>query len=444
MIPTLILFAEAAIILTVLYLFYRHLYHKIAYFNLSRYYLLFAPVPAFGIPMISDFLPQQAYRSVHGFYTKLMYYPGSNTAFVEHEALSEPVSSGILNPVNVLLLIYWSGVSIKFFILLKQMVSLRKLIKSSEKERYGKYLLCRGKHPELAFSFFNYIFLSNKFYVLPKKEQSLILMHEKIHADEKHSADILLYELVAVLLWFNPLMMRIKSAVKEVHEFVADNMLTANKNRPDYSTLLVKAAIKDKHSKMGSNFTESLKSRIKLISYPLSVRYRKRIFQASLPVLILVSGTLAWSASVINAAAGIRIISQADLQAPLKNADYKIASPFFLKKEIKRKEKPPVVISHPGISYAVRSNADVLSVCKGTVTNITKEDDFGLAEYKIKIRCGKKRTVVYSGISKVLAEEGEFLQRGDIIGNTGDNRLYPVIKLELFENGQAVNPVFCY
>ncbi|GAA3774164.1 hypothetical protein GCM10022271_02790 [Corallibacter vietnamensis] len=73
-------------------------------------------------------------------------------------------------------------------------------------------------HPH---TFLNYIFLNKSKYEaheIPKE----VLLHEEIHAKQKHALDILFIEILQILFWFNPLIYFIKKDIKLNHEFLAD------------------------------------------------------------------------------------------------------------------------------------------------------------------------------------------------------------------------------
>jgi len=70
-------------------------------------------------------------------------------------------------------------------------------------------------------SFFSYIFLNKQAF---KSEQipKEVLIHEQTHAQQKHSVDILIMELLQIIFWFHPLIYVMKHSIKLNHEFLAD------------------------------------------------------------------------------------------------------------------------------------------------------------------------------------------------------------------------------
>ena len=57
---------------------------------------------------------------------------------------------------------------------------------------------------------------------MDKNIDPLILEHERAHVNQYHWVDLLLVELAFMALWFNPLMMLYRRAIKLQHEYLAD------------------------------------------------------------------------------------------------------------------------------------------------------------------------------------------------------------------------------
>jgi len=70
------------------------------------------------------------------------------------------------------------------------------------------------------FSFFNYIVYNSDLYT--NEELQSILLHEKIHSQQRHSMDILIAKLFCIVFWFNPFMWLYKKAITQNLEYIAD------------------------------------------------------------------------------------------------------------------------------------------------------------------------------------------------------------------------------
>ena len=93
---------------------------------------------------------------------------------------------------------------------------------------------------ENPFSFFRWIFINPA--SLSEPELNEILVHEKNHVRQYHTIDILLYEVLTIFCWYNPLVWLMKRHVKQNIEFIADRqVLKAGYNKYDYQRSLLKA-----------------------------------------------------------------------------------------------------------------------------------------------------------------------------------------------------------
>ncbi|MEJ6980918.1 energy transducer TonB [Pedobacter sp. P351] len=108
-------------------------------------------------------------------------------------------------------------------------------------------------------SFFKKIKVSED---LPSRDS--ILKHEGVHASQFHSADVIFFELIAILNWFNPVVYAYKKSVKYIHEFIADEIASGHMGNSDYALLLVSTVFGIQKEQLTNNFYNQsfLKKRI--------------------------------------------------------------------------------------------------------------------------------------------------------------------------------------
>src|SRR5690606_4094398 len=105
---------------------------------------------------------------------------------------------------QVLWLIYAVGVFVGMVIFIREALHLFKFFRSGRKTSYDKYSIVETNQQQTPFSFFNIIFVSDsKCY--SAVQWQMILQHEKEHGRRLHSLDNLLFVLVRIVFWFNPL-----------------------------------------------------------------------------------------------------------------------------------------------------------------------------------------------------------------------------------------------
>ena len=117
--------------------------------------------------------------------------------------------------------IYVSGVLIMLLVLLRRIIRVMRKLRRAKPERTGEFKIVRMPG-ENCFSFLDYIQLDPN---MKAAEQEIILEHEKIHVQKKHSYDILWMQLVHALNWFNPVIIILKKELMHVHEYQVDEIM---------------------------------------------------------------------------------------------------------------------------------------------------------------------------------------------------------------------------
>jgi TonB-dependent SusC/RagA subfamily outer membrane receptor len=88
------------------------------------------------------------------------------------------------------------------------------------------------------FSFFGYVFI-DKTSKLSDVEKKLIVAHETAHVEQYHWIDLFLSQIVCALQWFNPFAWLYRNAIRQNHEFLADQSVI----RKGYSQAVYHAAL---------------------------------------------------------------------------------------------------------------------------------------------------------------------------------------------------------
>lgn len=105
------------------------------------------------------------------------------------------------------------------------------------------FKIIRSKDVKTPFSFHETIFMPANMEV---EKERLILMHEKAHITNKHYIDVWIIEVMARLLWFNPIMWVVRNKLRNVHEYEADRcVIDAGANILRYQTILLEEVAED-------------------------------------------------------------------------------------------------------------------------------------------------------------------------------------------------------
>nr|WP_319401410.1 M56 family metallopeptidase [uncultured Carboxylicivirga sp.] len=137
--------------------------------------------------------------------------------------------------------------------------------KQNKRKEYKGLRIIEVSNPYHAFSFFKWIFINPSRY--SDDEQQHVINHEKAHANYFHTLDIIFLELFLITQWFNPFAWLLKKALKETHEFQADqSVLKSGTSMGRYKALLL-AEVSGYKVLAANNFNESLtKKRFNMMS----------------------------------------------------------------------------------------------------------------------------------------------------------------------------------
>lgn len=116
------------------------------------------------------------------------------------------------------------------------------VVRSAVGSYRNKYYVIESRNNNPSWSFFRLIFIgqSDK---LSQYEKDLIVRHEMLHGQLLHSVDTLLFALLCMIFWFNPIVWAYRKTITRIHEFEVDAMVTDENNSAEYGQLLAKTAL---------------------------------------------------------------------------------------------------------------------------------------------------------------------------------------------------------
>jgi hypothetical protein len=127
----------------------------------------------------------------------------------------------------------------------------------SEKVKYGAYIILYNGRFKSTFSFFRLIFVPAGF--SSEEDLGRILAHERIHVQQYHSFDLVMMEVLAAIMWFNPLVWKLKNTMQLVHEYLADEgALKTGIDKLQYKELLINQIAEEGLISLSSSFNNSL------------------------------------------------------------------------------------------------------------------------------------------------------------------------------------------
>jgi hypothetical protein len=189
--------------------------------------------------------------------------------------------------IQIIAIAYTIGLMFFLSKLLLEFLSLFLLIKRHRSIKFETFRYIMTENDLSPFSFFKWIvFNPNQF---DDEELALILKHEKVHAMQSHSLDIILVQTMCCIMWFNPVVWLYKKALQQNLEFIADKEAqTIITNEKKYQALLLKTSIPSYQMALTNNFYNStLKKRIVMLHKSKSNRMNAYKYALIIPLLAL-------------------------------------------------------------------------------------------------------------------------------------------------------------
>ncbi|MFZ1633655.1 MAG: M56 family metallopeptidase [Chitinophagales bacterium] len=241
------------------YLFYRIIFQSGTTLNARRYFLLFVVLFAATIPCIQNWNINAVQSDIPVLQSIQVGADNLQNSVVQQTNSTKPIA-----------LIYLIIAGVMFVISILKIAKLVRLLRISGKEKTGNYyLICNEQIPAPA-SFFNYIFMPAN---LDVKSNALILIHEKIHAAQWHSIDVLITEVVKCVCWFNPFVYLLQRDLRFVHECIADHE-AGKAHQTIYQELLLRFHLSTSINILTNHFnqTSNLKRRITMFNSSFSTK----------------------------------------------------------------------------------------------------------------------------------------------------------------------------
>jgi len=254
----------------------------------------------------------------------------------------KPIAASHISIGQVLAVLYGTGILFLSVRLIWQLIQLKRVINQPQ--------------ATVAYSFFNTVRLDEA-----SSNNIIIEAHEQVHAQQWHSADVMLIELVMIINWFNPVVYMYRFAIKHIHEYIADRQaVQAGTNKAEYALLLLSQTFETPaHQLVNPFFNHSLlKQRIIMLQKNKSQRISLIKYGLSAPLFILM---LILSSATIHNSKPITVINDSAHQLFTTPA-----TPAFLgnalreERSLEKKEVPPRAIHEIGID-TVRKKGNVFT-----------------------------------------------------------------------------------
>src|SRR6056297_36317 len=427
---------EAAIIISCFYFFYELFMKRDTWFGFNRFFLLFGVVFSLLVPLLDFSASVDLADSKNQFEFNEYLYIGNTVNNLKEQTI-ESVSH-----FNFIFFIYLLITGLYLLRFVYQFYKIIKTIHANEiiHDKNKKIVLLNDN--KAPFSFFNYIFISRDDY--GSRE---LLKHELVHAQQIHSIDVILLELILVFQWFNPFMYRYRRAFKEIHEYLADReVMKVNNDKIAYQKLIIDQIEKSFKVNLASHFNYSLtKNRIKMITRINSSKTAKLklIFIIPFTVFLLSAFTIETATEKVFNTVKLQTIeksTKAPSIFPVKKIDgVEISSGFGMRMHPIYK----IIRMHNAVDIVAPKRTAVFATDDGMIRKVKQNhrEGKGYGRYII-IDHERGYSTLYAQLSGYNVKEGAVVKQGDIIGYVGSSGIStgPHLHYEVMKDGENVNP----
>ena len=251
---------KSSVCLAGFYLFYRLLLSKETFHRFNRIALLTLLLLSLLLPLVQLTTIEQT--EVHQTMLTI-----EQLLMMADMPVSEvtPAEAVTLSGIQILLMVYLSGV---LFFACRHIYSLGRLLmllRSGEKEKMENGMTLVIHQQKISpFSWMKYIVISK---VDLEEDGREILIHEAAHVRNRHSVDLLIADICIFFQWFNPASWLLKQELQNIHEYEADeSVIREGVNDRQYQLILIKKAVGTRIYSMSNSFNHSkLKKRITMM-----------------------------------------------------------------------------------------------------------------------------------------------------------------------------------
>lgn len=257
---------KSGLYLTLLYAFFLGVMRKTSFFRLNRWMLVMGTVvcmllPFYTVSVEETGVVQMPVQSLGHWLEEV-----PETAPLPMEAMTvqpQVAEKEAVSFSHVLTFIYIAGMMVSFFFIHRSLSGMYRLIDAYPLRWKDGFWLVVVPAMVPSFSWHRYMVISEEDF----RHHPSVMAHEEAHLRKHHSWDMMLFTLVSIVHWFNPLVWMVKKELQQLHEFEADKeVLRQGFDVTDYQLLLVQKAVGPRLYSMANSLNQhKLKNRIAMM-----------------------------------------------------------------------------------------------------------------------------------------------------------------------------------
>jgi len=264
---------------------YQFVFRQETLFSWNRAYLIITHIvslciPFIRIPSLQTSLPEEMVIQLPTVFIN----PNPSDASVMLLDTVTIAGNTQLTTDQLLLFVYIAGVAVSLSLLVAKLGKIYRFILRGKSYYSNGNRIVLLPNSTLAFSFFNTIFLGEN---ISDFHRDQIESHERIHIQQKHSLDLLLFEVLRIVFWFNPFVYLYQKKLVVVQEYLTDKAMVNQGCKKQYYQLLLSQVFETESiSFINTFFNQSLiKKRIVMLQKSKSGNFKKLKYISVLPLL---------------------------------------------------------------------------------------------------------------------------------------------------------------
>ena len=185
---------------------------------------------------------------------------------------------------NMLSILYFLGVFFLLYRIVRQILPIYRIIRKSDAHQINFIKLIRTTEYPASFSFISYVFVNPSIDEIETRE---IVNHEREHISQKHWIDLLLFEILRTIQWFNPIVWLYGRLIRQNHEYLADEYALQRSSNPAiYRAALLNQMFGGPVISLTNSFNYSLnKKRFNMMKHTIKSPFRKLKLLIVLPMI---------------------------------------------------------------------------------------------------------------------------------------------------------------
>jgi beta-lactamase regulating signal transducer with metallopeptidase domain len=251
---------------------------KETFFTKNRWYLLSTSVLSFLLPLIKISTFQKVVPQEY-----IVYLP--EIVLSPEKVIQSAIETSLFpQSINYITILFWIGACVFSIVFLLKLTKIINLIRKYHAEKKADFTLIFIPKKRKAFSFFNYIFLGKE---IPESQLEKIIQHELVHSKQKHSLDLLFFEFLKIVMWFNPMIYLYQKRITLLHEYISDEFVAKSETKEIYINNLLSNFFQVENISFINQFYKPtfIKKRIIMITKTQSKKMNQLKYLVLIPVL---------------------------------------------------------------------------------------------------------------------------------------------------------------